>query len=251
MNKVDVKALLEAGVHFGHRTEKWNPKMKPYIFGARNGIYVIDLSHSAQQLEKASEFLKNIAAKGGKILFAGCKKQAKDTIKDLAEKNGAFYVTERWLGGTLTNLKTIRKSVAKLEHIDHLEKSGKVNEMPKKEVAKLRREGQKLHRNLDGIRTLTEPPAVLIAVDTTWEEIAIQEARKLKIPVIAITDTNADPDLIDYPIAGNDDSIRSIKIILEYLHAAVIEGRQEGAKRGSKPAEDKKKEKEEGKPVPA
>jgi small subunit ribosomal protein S2 len=230
MTKVDVKALLEAGVHFGHRTDRWNPKMKPYIFGARNGIYVIDLIQTAEQLEAACKFVKNISAQGGKTLFVGCKKQCKEFVKDLAEKNSSYYVNERWLGGTLTNLNTIRKSVARMKELDGLEKSGKIHDLPKQEASALRRENQKLHRNLDGIRDMDKVPAMLIVVDPSREVIAVNEARRLKIPIVALNDTNSDPDLVDYPIAGNDDAIRSIKIVLDYLHAAMIEGKGEAPK---------------------
>lgn len=239
--RIDVKALLEAGVHFGHRTDKWNPKMKEFIFGERNGIYIIDLIKTAEQIEKACQFLKSIAAQGGKILMVGCKKQCKEVIKDLAQKNGSFYVIERWLGGTLTNLNTIRKSVARMNQIDDIVKSGKINEMPKQEAAALNREGQKLHRNLDGIRDMDKPTAAMIVIDPAREDIAVREARKLKIPVVAINDTNSDPHTVDYPVPANDDSIRSIKIIMEYFHAAIIEGKTEGNKRGGKPKDNSEK----------
>lgn len=227
MARVDEKALLDAGVHFGHRTEKWNPKMKPFIYGSRNGIHIIDLTKSAEQLEAAAQFLKTIVAKGGKPLFVGCKKQCKAIIKELAGKSGSFHVTERWLGGTLTNLNTIRKSVARMNQIDEMEKSGKIHDMPKQEAAALRRENEKLHRNLDGIRDMEKIPAALIVVDATREEIAIHEARRLGIPVIALNDTNSDPELADYPIPGNDDAIRSVRIILERLYEAAMDGKGE------------------------
>jgi small subunit ribosomal protein S2 len=239
MAKVDVKALLEAGVHFGHRTEKWNPKMKPFIYEARNGIYVINLVKTAEQLEAACAFLKSVAASGGKVLFVGCKKQSQEIIKELAGKSGSFHVTERWLGGTLTNLNTIRKSVGRMRAIDELEKSGKILEMPKQEASALRRENLKIHRNLDGVADMEKIPAAMVVVDTVREEIAVREARRLNIPVVAINDTNSDPDQVDYPIPGNDDAIRSIRAILEYLNEAIIEGNGETAKRRgetSKPA---------------
>ena len=224
MNRVDIKELLDAGVHFGHRTQRWNPKMKPFIFEARNGIYVINLEHTVKQLEAAQDFLAEVAASGKKVLFVGCKKQAQETIKDLARKSNSYYVTERWLGGTMTNLTTIRKSVARMKFIDELESSGKVNQMPKQEVSVMRRENAKLHRNLDGIKDMEKYPSAIVIVDVPRESIAVAEARRLNIPVVAITDTNSDPDLVDHPIAGNDDAIRSISIILEALNDAIVEG---------------------------
>ena len=224
MHRVDIKELLDAGVHFGHRTQRWNPKMKPFIFEARNGIYVIDLEHSVKQLEAAQDFLVDIAASGKRVLFVGCKKQAQETIKDLATRSNSFYVTERWLGGCLTNLTTIRKSVARMKFIDNLESTGAVNQMPKQEVSVMRRENAKLHRNLDGIKDMEKYPSAIVVVDVPRESIAVAEARRLGIPVVAITDTNSDPDLVDYPVAGNDDAIRSISVILEALNDAIIEG---------------------------
>src|SRR6202046_5471476 len=232
MHRVDIKELLDAGVHFGHRTQRWNPKMKPYIFEARNGIYVLDLEFSVKPLEKAQDFLESVAASGKKVLFVGCKKQAQETIKDLARKSNSYYVTERWLGGTLTNLATIRKSVARMKFIDELESSGKVNQMPKPEVSVMRRENAKLHRNLDGIKDMEKYPSAIVIVDVPREEIAVAEARRLNIPIVAITGTNSNPDLVDYPIAGNDDAIRSISIILEALNDAVIEGSMKGGTLG-------------------
>jgi small subunit ribosomal protein S2 len=235
MNRVDIKDLLDAGVHFGHRTQRWNPKMKPFIFEARNGIYVINLEHTVKQLEAAQDFLAKTAGGGKRILFVGCKKQAQETIKDLAQRSNSFYVTERWLGGTLTNLATIRKSVARMKHIDGLESSGEINKLPKQEIAVLRRENTKLHRNLDGIKDMDKFPAAIIIIDVPRESIAVAEARRLNIPVVAITDTNSDPDLVDFPIAGNDDAIRSISIILEALNDAVIEGSASSPGPGSEP----------------
>ena len=230
MNRVDIKELLDAGVHFGHRTQRWNPKMKPYIFEARNGIYVINLEASVKQLEAAQDFLRTIAATGKKVLFVGCKKQAQECIKDLAKRSNSLYVTERWLGGTMTNLTTIRKSVARMKSIDDMEANGTTAKMPKQEVSVMRRENAKLHRNLDGIKDMEKYPAAIVIVDVPREEIAVAEARRLGIPVVAIADTNSDPDLVDYPIAGNDDAIRSISVILEALNDAIIEG---SAKSGS------------------
>lgn len=241
MNRVDIKELLDAGVHFGHRTQRWNPKMKPFIFEARNGIYVINLEHSVKQLEAAQDFLAEVASSGKKVLFVGCKKQAQETIKELARRSNSFYVTERWLGGALTNLATIRKSVARMKHIDNLESTGAVNQMPKQEVSVMRRENAKLHRNLDGIKDMEKYPAAIVIVDVSRESIAVAEARRLNIPVVAITDTNANPDLVDYPIAGNDDAIRSISTILEALNDAIIEGSMKAGTLGKdsvKPAEE-------------
>ena len=224
MSKIDAKALLEAGVHFGHRTDKWSPKMKPFIYEARNGIHVINLNKTAEQLEAAGKFLTEVASKGGKILFVGCKKAAQESVKEAAKRAGAFYVTERWLGGTLTNLNTIRKSVARMREIDQMEASGKFNGMPKQEVSALRREATKIHRNLDGIQDMGRYPDAIVIVDIVREDIAVLEALRLNIPIVALTDTNADPTKISYPIPGNDDAIRSIRIIMDTLAAAVAEG---------------------------
>ncbi len=231
MAKVDIKELLDAGVHFGHRTQRWNPKMKPFIFEARNGIYVIDITQSAKQIENAANFLRGISAKGEKTLFVGCKKQAQQVVVELAQKSGSAYVSERWLGGTLTNLATIKKSVARMRQIDDIEARG-AEKVPKKELAALRRENARLHKNLDGLKDLDKPPGAVVIVDLVQEAIAVTEARRLKIPVVAIADTNADPDLADFPIAGNDDAIRSIKVLLENLGEAIVEGK---AQRGDFP----------------
>lgn len=225
MARPDVKALLEAGVHFGHRTEKWNPKMKPFIFEARNGIYVIDLTKTVDQLATAGEFLRATAAKGGKILFVGCKKQAQEAIKETSGKTGCFHVTERWLGGTLTNLNTVRKSVARMRYIDSLEDDkAKAKDLTKAELGVLRREAGKIRKNLDGIKDMERAPDAIVIVDIVREDIAVREARRLKIPIVAITDTNADPTQVEYPIAGNDDAIRSIRSILDYLAQSITEG---------------------------
>lgn len=237
MSKVDIKELMDAGVHFGHRTDRWNPKMRPFIFEARNGIYVINLSESARQLEQAQEFLRGIASEGKRVLFVGCKKQAQESVKEFASKSNSFYVSERWMGGTLTNLSTIRRSVARMKQIDELEAKGQLDKMPKQEVAVLRRESVKLHRNLDGIREMERPPAALVIVDVVREHIAVAEAKRLGIPVVGVVDTNADPDLVDYPIAANDDAIRSIRVILETLSNAISSSSKSGGKRGAKGAE--------------
>jgi small subunit ribosomal protein S2 len=214
--------LLEAGVHFGHQTKRWNPKMKPYIFEKRNAIYLIDLGKTVTQLEAATDFLAKTAANGGKVLFVGCKKQAQEAIKEAAEACGQFYVNQRWLGGTLTNLKTLRKSVARLKYIESLENQPEFAKMGKQEIAAIKREGTKLQRNLDGIRDMDKLPDALIVIDAVREAIAVAEAKRLGIPTVAIVDTNADPELISYPIAGNDDAIRSIRIILQKLVDAIV-----------------------------
>jgi small subunit ribosomal protein S2 len=214
--------LLEAGVHFGHQTKRWNPKMKPYIFEKRNAIYIINLGETARQLEQATQFLGEVARRGGKVLFVGCKKQAQEAIKEAALACGQYYVNQRWLGGTLTNLATIRKSVARLKYIEELEKQPEFSKMGKQEIAAVKREGAKLLRNLEGIRDMEKLPDALVVIDTMREGIAVAEAARLKIPTVAIVDTNADPDLINYPIAGNDDAIRAIRIVLQKLVDAIV-----------------------------
>lgn len=214
--------LLEAGVHFGHQTKRWNPKMKPFIFEKRNAIYIIDLGQTVRQLQAATDFLGQLAARGGKVLMVGCKKQAQEAIKEAAQACGQYYVNQRWLGGTLTNLQTIRKSVGRLSYIEQLEKQPEFSKMGKQEISAVKREGEKLKRNLEGVRNMDKLPDALVVIDTTREAIAVAEARRLKIPVVAIVDTNCDPDLIDYPIAGNDDAIRAIRIVLQKLVDAVV-----------------------------
>jgi small subunit ribosomal protein S2 len=226
--EAEVKRLLEAGVHFGHRTDKWNPKMKEFIFGPRNGIYIIDLSKTAEQVRKASDFLREASAKGGHILFVGTKKPAQEVVKELAERTKSHYVTGRWLGGTLTNLATIRRSVAKLKSIETKETSGAMDLLPKKESAALRREKAKLGRNLAGILNMDKIPAAMVVVDMPREEIAVKEARRLRIPVIALADTNADPDDADIAVPCNDDAIRSIRAVMEPMAEAIEEGRRRG-----------------------
>jgi small subunit ribosomal protein S2 len=214
--------LLEAGVHFGHQTKRWNPKMKPFIFEQRNKIYIINLDETVKQLHRATEFLQESARRGGKILFVGCKKQAQEAIKEAALASGQFYVNQRWLGGTLTNLATIRKSIGRLRYIEEIEKSPEFKKMGKQEIAALNREGAKLRRNLNGIIEMEQLPEALVVIDTPREQNAVSEARRLGIPVVAIVDTNADPDLIDYPIPGNDDAIRAIRIVLQKLVDAIV-----------------------------
>lgn len=219
-----MKQLLEAGVHFGHQTRRWNPKMKPFIFGERNGIHIIDLQQTLKYFEIAYEFVVEVASEGGKVLFVGTKKQAQDAIKEEAERCGMPYVNFRWLGGTLTNFRTIRQSVEKLKRIESWFADGTIDRFLKKERLKLERLKAKLERNLAGIKEMESLPQVLYVVDPVHEDIAVKEARKLGIPVVAIVDTNCDPDLIDYIIPGNDDAIRAVKLITSKIADAVIEG---------------------------
>jgi small subunit ribosomal protein S2 len=216
--------LLEAGVHFGHQTKRWNPKMKPFIFEKRNAIYIINLGETVKQLQGATQFLGEIAARNGKVLFVGTKKQAQEAIKEAAQACGQFYVNQRWLGGTLTNLTTIRKSIGRLKYIEDLEKQPEYTKMGKQEISAVKREGEKLRKNLEGIRDMEKLPDAIVIIDTMREEIAVAEGRRLNIPVVAIVDTNANPDLIDYPIAGNDDAIRAIRIVLQKLVDAIVSG---------------------------
>jgi small subunit ribosomal protein S2 len=228
---VSVEELLEAGVHFGHQTKRWNPKMKKYIFAARNGIHIIDLNKTLTQIQIACGFLHDIVLGGGSVLFVGTKKQAQPEIKDAAAKTGMPYVTDRWLGGTLTNLRTIRKSVSRLKEIDRVLESPEGAQLGKKEQASLRREAAKLHRNLDGIVNMERAPAAMFVVDILREQIAIHEAQRLGVPIIAIVDTNCDPDQVAYPIAGNDDAIRSVKIITAVIADTVAEAQAELGKK--------------------
>ena len=223
--------LLEAGVHFGHQTKRWNPKMKPFIFEKRNAIYIINLGTTVRQIDVATQFLSETARRGGKVLFVGCKKQAQEAIKEAALACGQFYVNQRWLGGTLTNLQTIRKSVGRLKYIEEIEKDPNYPKMGKQELAALRREGEKLRRNLEGIRDMQKLPDAIVIIDTTREAIAVAEARRLNIPTVAIVDTNADPSLVSYPIAGNDDAIRAIRILLQKLVDGIVNGGGESARR--------------------
>ena len=217
-----VPELLEAGVHFGHQTKRWNPKMKPFIFEQRNQIYIINLDETVKQLQRATDFLQDVTRRGGKILFVGCKKQAQEAVKEAATACGQFYVNQRWLGGTLTNLATIRKSIARLRYIEDIEKSPEFRKMGKQELAALGREGAKLRRNLDGIIEMQKLPDAMVIIDTTRESNAVLEAKRLGIPTVAIVDTNADPEIIDYPIAGNDDAIRAIRVVLQKLVDAIV-----------------------------
>ncbi len=211
------KQMVEAGVHYGHQTRKWNPKMRNNILTNKAGIHIIDLDKTVEAIDKASEFLADINAKGKKILFVGCKRQAQESIKMIAEQTGHYYVNHRWLGGMLTNLVTIRNSVARLEYLENIEKQPEYKAMSKKELSALNRERIKLFNNLQGIRKMEKFPSAMVIVDTARESIAVAEAKRLNIPTVAIVDTNADPRAIDYAVPGNDDSIRSIKLLLEQL----------------------------------
>ena len=225
MAVVSMSYLLEAGVHFGHQTKRWNPKMKEYIFTARDDIYIIDLEKTVACIEKAYEEIKNISTNGGKFLFVGTKKQASEVAKEEALRSESFYVTERWLGGTLTNFRTIRKRIRRLDEIEKMEEEGTFELLPKKEVSLIKKEYEKLNRVLGGIRTMEKLPDALIIVDPKKEINAIREARKLNIPVFGLVDTNCDPDDVDYVIPGNDDAVRSVKVVLGVLNNAVCEGK--------------------------
>jgi small subunit ribosomal protein S2 len=227
MISIGIKELLEAGVHFGHQTRRWNPKMKPFIFDARNGIHIIDLSQTVKQLDTACEFLAGCVRKGGSVLFVGTKKQAQEAVKDAAKVCGQHYVTERWLGGTLTNFKTVRNSLNRLKEIEKMDTDGTINQYVKQEQSMLRREAARLVKNLDGIRSMDKHPEAMFVIDIKREHNAVAEARRLKIPLVAIVDTNCDPDLVDYPIAGNDDAIRSVRLILATLIQALTQARGE------------------------
>ena len=226
MAVVSMKELLEAGVHFGHQTRRWNPKMATYIFTERNGIYIVDLQKTVRKMEEAYNFIRDLAAEGKEILFVGTKKQAQEAIEYEAQRCGMFYVNQRWLGGMLTNFKTIRTRIDELHRLNQMEEDGSFDILPKKEVIKLRLERDKLERNLGGIKGMKRLPAAIYVVDPRKEKIAIAEARKLGIPIIAIVDTNCDPDEVDYVIPGNDDAIRAVKLITSKIADAVLEGRQ-------------------------
>lgn len=226
MAVISMKQLLEAGVHFGHQTRKWNPKMGKYIYAARNDIHIIDLQLTVDLVEEAYKFVCDSVKEGKTVLFVGTKKQAQDAVKEEAERCGMYYVNSRWLGGTLTNFKTIRTRIERMVKIEKMEQNGEFDLLPKKEVAKLKEEYEKLLANLGGIREMNKLPGVMFVVDPHIEDIAVAEARKLNIPIVAITDTNCDPDLIDYVIPGNDDAIRAVKLIASVIANAVIEANQ-------------------------
>src|ERR1700676_1320885 len=227
MSVVSMRALLEAGVHFGHQTRRWNPKMKPYIFQERNGIYIIDLSKTLAMLNQVFDAVKQMSREGRVVLFVGTKKQAQDVVKEEAERAGTFFVNQRWLGGTLTNFATIQKRIARLRELEGMRQQGTFDLLPKKEVSKLTEELTKLERFLGGIKDMHRLPDAIFIVDPKKERIAVLEARKLKIPIIAVIDTNCDPDEIDYPIPGNDDAIRAVKLMVSKISDAIIEGRTE------------------------
>lgn len=239
MGVVSMKQLLEAGVHFGHQTRRWNPKMARYIFTERNGIYIIDLQKTVKKLEEAYMFVRDVAANGDNVLFVGTKKQAGESIKEEAERAGAHYVNARWLGGMMTNFKTIRRRIQRLEQLRKMQEDGTFDRLPKKEVGKLELEIEKLEKYLGGIKTMDKLPGALFIVDPRKERIAVAEAKKLGIPIVAIVDTNCDPDEIDYVIPGNDDAIRAVKLIAGTMADAIIEGRQ-----GAQSAEDAEEEKD-------
>ena len=236
---IGVKELLEAGVHFGHQTKRWNPKMKPFIFDARNGIHIIDLSKTLVQLEAACDFLSQTVRKGGKVIFVGTKKQAQQCVKDTAKECGQFFVTERWLGGTLTNYNTIKSSIKRLKEIEKMDADGSINNYVKQEQAVIRREAGRLHKYFDGIRAMDKIPAAMFVVDIKREHNAVAEARKLKVPIIAVVDTNCDPDLVTYPIAANDDAIRSVRTILATIGQTITLAQAEfESKRSRRAAEE-------------
>jgi len=226
MAVVSMKQLLEAGVHFGHQTRRWNPKMAPYIFTERNGIYILDLQKTVKLLEQAYNFIRDVAAEGKSVLFIGTKKQAQESIEAEAKRCGMFYVNHRWLGGMLTNFSTISQRIRRLKELEEMETNGMFDVLPKKEVIKLRAEKEKLEKNLGGIKEMRELPGAVFVVDPKKEHIAVREARVLGIPIVAIVDTNCDPDEVDYVIPGNDDAIRAIKLITSRIADAVLEARQ-------------------------
>ncbi len=231
MSAVSMKQLLEAGVHFGHQTRRWNPKMKPYIYGERNGIHIIDLRQTLEQIEKATQFVKDLSANGGTVLFVGTKKQAQGPVAEQARRSGNPYVTYRWLGGMLTNFSTIQKRIYYLKELRQMEETKEIEALPKKERLRLRREREKLELNLGGVAEMTRLPDALFVVDVNAEATAVKEASRLGIPVIALVDSNCDPDLIDFVIPGNDDAIRSAELVAGAIAEAAIEGKEIAAKR--------------------
>jgi small subunit ribosomal protein S2 len=225
LSGIALKDLLEAGVHFGHQTKRWNPKMKQFIFGERNGIYIIDLAKTAKLFRDAEQFVSNLAADGRTVLFVGTKRQAQDAIAEEAQRAGMFFVNQRWLGGLLTNFSTIQRSLARLRDLEAMETDGRYESLSKKEIAQIEKEKRKLQKNLEGIRNMSRLPDALFVVDTRKEKIAVDEARKLKIPVIGVVDTNCDPDEVDYVIPGNDDALRAIRLFSSRMADAIVAGR--------------------------
>lgn len=223
---IGLRALIDAGVHFGHQTKRWNPRMRPYIYGARNGIHIIDLDQTAQLFKRAFQFVSDAVARGGHVLFVGTKRQAADVIHEEAVRAGQFYVTGRWLGGTLTNFRTVKVGIERLRELERMEEDGTLKQLVKKEALRHRREAEKLHKFLGGIKLMNALPSVIFVVDPNHERIAVLEGRKLHIPIVALTDTNCDPKLVDFIIPGNDDAIRSIKLITSRIADACIEGQQ-------------------------
>ena len=244
MSVISMKQLLEAGVHFGHQTRRWNPKKKQYIFTERNGIYIIDLQMTVKKIDEAYMFLRDLAAEGKSILFVGTKKQAQESIEAEAKRCEMFYVNQRWLGGMLTNFKTIQTRIARLKKIEQMEENGDFDLLPKKEVIGLKAEQEKLEKNLGGIKEMKKLPGALFVVDPRKEHIAVAEARTLGIPIVAIIDTNCDPDEVDFPIPGNDDAIRAVKLIAAKMADAVLEGKQ-GEQMTDAAAEEAAKDEEE------
>jgi len=238
MASLTMKELLEAGVHFGHQTKRWNPKMQKYIFGERNGIYIIDLQKTLKKFREAYAYVRDLAAEGGTVLFVGTKKQAQETVFEEASRCGMFYVNHRWLGGTLTNFATIRKSIARLKKLDEMSETGEYERLPKKEVIGLERERGKLQSALVGIKNLDRLPSAVFIVDPKKEKIAVEEAQRLAIPIVAIVDTNCDPTGIDYPVPGNDDAIRAVRLITSRMADAVLEGAGTFAKEEAEAAEE-------------
>ena len=250
MGVVSMKQLLECGVHFGHQTRRWNPKMKPYIFTERNGIYIIDLQKTVKGLEKAYDFVREVSKSGGTLLFVGTKRQAQDPIREEALKAGQYYINQRWLGGLLTNFATIRRRVMRMVELQGMETDGTINKYPKKEIIQLRKEREKLEKYLSGIKDMKDIPDALFIIDPRRETIAVLEAHKLGIPVISIVDTNCDPDVIDYPIPGNDDAIRAIELVVGLMSNAFIEGRQGQDSRVERAIEEEIEEVKEASVVP-
>jgi len=244
---ISMRQLLEAGVHFGHQTKRWNPKMRPFIFGARNGIHIIDLQHTVKLFNRAYKFVMDTVAGGNSVLFVGTKKQAQEVIQEEARRSGQFFVTNRWLGGTLTNFKTVKGSIERLRGIEKMAEDGTFERMTKKEVLGLERERVKLEKTLGGIKAMTGLPGAVFIIDPKKEHIAVEEARKLEIPIVAITDTNCDPDLIDYVIPGNDDAIRAIKLFTGKIADAALSGARMGKERAVS-SRDRRDESDDAKP---